>query len=703
VDLSAWLQELRRRRVIRALLAWGLFSFAVLQVVEPVQHALGLADWTLKLAVAVLALGFPATAVLAWAFDLTRHGIERTASVRTAAAPAGTTTIAVADFANQTGEPNLDALSGLLITSLEQSRRLRVLTRGRMLELLREGGRVDVDRIDEAMARQVGAKAGATALLLASIQKLGPSYVVELRALDPLQDHYLFTLREQATSQGEVLPLIDRLSERIRIQLHESGEDVRASGVRVAAAVTPSLEAYRHYFRGKAILSASLDTAGAHEEFQRALAIEPRFAMARYELALVATQMASRDKGIIREAMENVAAAPEKEAGLIRALAAFNQGRFAVASETVEALARRFPDDADVALLATNVGEWVGNFTGAADHAERLQRLHPDYHSSSAECVYLQYMLGRAEAGVTQACGVEEQDRSAGALLVRGLAQALAGDLPGAIVDLRTSSEGNVVAAWLLSQALAANGQVPEALALLGQGGNYFLGLARAMALGYAGRKREGRAAFESAVNNPDADRDQFRVLLSWYLAGAGDSAGVRAVRPERDFSPAVDVLAHFEIGDDARLAALRAEVQPEWESGRILEALLAWRAGRLPEALDRLRAMDRECAWVVPFYRGIAAAQAGLHTEAVEALQRFVRPMLIASDGGMHPWLQARARIQLARSLGELGWRDEARVVIALQLERWKDADADLPLLAEARAVEAELGATDVAGGAAA
>jgi tetratricopeptide (TPR) repeat protein len=442
VDLSAWLQELRRRRVIRALLAWGLFSFAVLQVVEPVQHALGLADWTLKLTVAVLALGFPATAVLAWAFDLTRHGIERTASVRTAAAPARTTTIAVADFANQTGEPNLDALSGLLITSLEQSRRLRVLTRGRMLELLREGGRVDVDRIDEAMARQVGAKAGATALLLASIQKLGPSYVVELRALDPLQDHYLFTLREQATSQGEVLPLIDRLSERIRIQLHESGEDVRASGVRVAAAVTPSLEAYRHYFRGKAILSASLDTAGAHEEFQRALAIEPRFAMARYELALVATQMASRDKGIIREAMENVDAAPEKEAGLIRALAAFNQGRFAVASETVEALARRFPDDADVALLATNVGEWVGNFTGAADHAERLQRLHPDYHSSSAECVYLQYMLGRAEAGVTQACGVEEQDRSAGALLVRGLAQALAGDLPGAIVDLRTSSEG---------------------------------------------------------------------------------------------------------------------------------------------------------------------------------------------------------------------------------------------------------------------
>ena len=79
MDLAAWFQELRRRRVIRALLGWGLLSFAVLQVIEPLQHALGLGEWFLKAVVAVLAVGFPATAGLAWAFDLTRRGIERTA------------------------------------------------------------------------------------------------------------------------------------------------------------------------------------------------------------------------------------------------------------------------------------------------------------------------------------------------------------------------------------------------------------------------------------------------------------------------------------------------------------------------------------------------------------------------------------------------------------------------------------------------
>jgi hypothetical protein len=45
--LQQLFQEVARRRVFRALLAWGIFSFAVLQVVEPVLHALEAKDWVL--------------------------------------------------------------------------------------------------------------------------------------------------------------------------------------------------------------------------------------------------------------------------------------------------------------------------------------------------------------------------------------------------------------------------------------------------------------------------------------------------------------------------------------------------------------------------------------------------------------------------------------------------------------------------------
>lgn len=90
----------------------------------------------------------------------------------------------------------------------------------------------------------------------------------------------------------------------------------------------------------------------------------------------------------------------------------------------------------------------------------------------------------------------------------------------------------------------------------------------------------------------------------------------------------------------------------------------------------------------MVTYYRGIAAAEEGLHAEAVEALRAFEPSQLFFMDALFHPWLQARARLQLARSLDALGRREEGRKYVELQLARWRKADPDLPLLAEARAV---------------
>jgi TolB-like protein/Tfp pilus assembly protein PilF len=79
--------ELKRRRVFRALAGWGIASFAVLQVIEPVLHAYHLPDWPLTVIVTLLALGFPVTVVLAWVFDLTAGGVVRTPTLP--GAPAG--------------------------------------------------------------------------------------------------------------------------------------------------------------------------------------------------------------------------------------------------------------------------------------------------------------------------------------------------------------------------------------------------------------------------------------------------------------------------------------------------------------------------------------------------------------------------------------------------------------------------------------
>src|SRR5215831_19406397 len=58
--------ELRRRRVFRALVGWGVLSFAILQVIEPVMHGLHWPDAVLSYVVAGLGAGFPVAVGLAW-------------------------------------------------------------------------------------------------------------------------------------------------------------------------------------------------------------------------------------------------------------------------------------------------------------------------------------------------------------------------------------------------------------------------------------------------------------------------------------------------------------------------------------------------------------------------------------------------------------------------------------------------------------
>ena len=71
-----------------------------------------------------------------------------------------------------------------------------------MLDVLKQLGKEEVERIDEPLAREVGREARASALLLASIRRLGDAYVVEMRALDPLHDEYVFTVSDRAFGQG---------------------------------------------------------------------------------------------------------------------------------------------------------------------------------------------------------------------------------------------------------------------------------------------------------------------------------------------------------------------------------------------------------------------------------------------------------------------------------------------------------------------
>src|SRR6266403_399887 len=76
------LADLQRRRVFRALIGYGVFAFALLQIIEPIMHGLHWPDAVLSYVVVALAVGFPVVVGLAWIFDVKAAGAVQPTPMR---------------------------------------------------------------------------------------------------------------------------------------------------------------------------------------------------------------------------------------------------------------------------------------------------------------------------------------------------------------------------------------------------------------------------------------------------------------------------------------------------------------------------------------------------------------------------------------------------------------------------------------------
>ncbi len=79
---SFW-SELKRRHVYHVGAGYIFLFFALLQIVDVVFPALNFADWADTLVVVVGLAGFPIALLLAWIYELTPRGIQRTQAIKT--------------------------------------------------------------------------------------------------------------------------------------------------------------------------------------------------------------------------------------------------------------------------------------------------------------------------------------------------------------------------------------------------------------------------------------------------------------------------------------------------------------------------------------------------------------------------------------------------------------------------------------------
>ena len=75
-------KELKRRRVYRVALVYGIFAAAMIQVGGTILPIFQAPQWTQQVFIVLVAAGFPLSLVLGWIYDITAQGIRRTPNAK---------------------------------------------------------------------------------------------------------------------------------------------------------------------------------------------------------------------------------------------------------------------------------------------------------------------------------------------------------------------------------------------------------------------------------------------------------------------------------------------------------------------------------------------------------------------------------------------------------------------------------------------
>src|ERR1700730_733829 len=130
------------------------------------------------------------------------------------------------------------------------------------------------------IARELCQRTGSTAVLDGSIAQIGTQYLLTVKAVSCSNGESLTSTGAQASDKSHGLGALSRAASEIRTKLGESLSTVQKFDTPLEQATTPSLEALQAYSLGLKSLVRLGDEAAAVPFFQRAIQLDPRFAVA---------------------------------------------------------------------------------------------------------------------------------------------------------------------------------------------------------------------------------------------------------------------------------------------------------------------------------------------------------------------------------------------------------------------------------------
>jgi tetratricopeptide (TPR) repeat protein/predicted Ser/Thr protein kinase len=228
-------------------------------------------------------------------------------------------TIVLADFINTTGDSVFDGTlrQGLAI-QLEQSPFLRIMDDEQVQRDLRLMSLAPASHITNQIAHDICVRDGAAATIDGSVGSLGKNYVITLQATTCQGGATLAREQIQADDKEHVLNALGTAATAMRAKLGESLNSIEKLNRPLEQATTPSLEALQNYNVGYSEMGQGQFLA-AVPSFERAIALDPNFAMAYFFLGVAFNNAGDieRSRGYTQKAFGLIERVSEYERDII--------------------------------------------------------------------------------------------------------------------------------------------------------------------------------------------------------------------------------------------------------------------------------------------------------------------------------------------------------------------------------------------------
>ncbi len=605
-------------------------------------------------------------------------------------------TILLADFVNTTGDPDFEGtLKQGLTVQLEQSPYINIFPEERARDTLKLMERPREEKITREIGREICQRRGIKVLMIGSIASLGRNYVITLEGINSQSGETVAHQQTEAEGKEQVLKALGRATTAMREKLGESLASISKFNVPIETATTASLAAFKNFIAGVE-LRRKAKYAESVTQFKRAIDLDPEFALAHLMLGTSYRDLRNLEPGNehIKRAYELRDRVTERER--IEIAATYFRhitGELDKRIEMTSLLTQTYPREPDGFHLHGNTMMIAGEFEQAAAAYRTVLQLDPDYSLSRANLALALIGLDRFD---------EAQQ-----IIQEGLQRGL---------DSNSFHNRLFIIGFLKQDAQLMQRQVEW---FSGKPEEYQIRELQARALAFAGRRREASANLALAAALAQArglPAERARILANDFNLSATFGMNQLAVKQSDQL---LNLLQKESINAEELQASLIGQLDSQPLAWTFALAGDARRAQSITEDFSRKFPLDtiHNAVWL-PIIHATVELKRGESTDRAVALlppskqyeaAMSFRPTWIRGLAFLQARNGAAASAEFQRIIDHRGWDilsplwplshlglaraaalqgDAAKAQKAYEdfFTLWKDADADLPIMIEAK-----------------